>query len=412
MLKFAKYLVVVVAFSLLAAGGYGWWAWRQIDAIPRFAAPVPSASPTQPVLPPAAQDAEAFLVFSVGSKGLDADAAVRTGIGRGRASMADGLTDSLMLVLMNPLGRSVAIVSIPRDTLIPSSGRRINEAYNRGGIEQLVTEVEELTGVRADHQVSVNFAAFADLTVAVGGVDLLIQDRVIDKQAKLSIEVPGCVHLEGADALAFARSRHWLVLNEDGSARADASSSDWGRIERQQAIVRALAAKLVNPSLALRIPELLGIAKQNLILDTELGTTDLLALARAFAPGISQLPAITYPGRGAMVNGASVIIPDTESGLSAVRRIAEQIGYLAQVGAPGADSATASVPSGAPTPSITPDPTLNTPAPKASLPASAPTATSPASPSASSKPSGLPDRTSGLGGTRYPSCSPGHSPRL
>jgi LCP family protein required for cell wall assembly len=409
MLKFAKYLAVAVVSVLLAAGGYGWWAWRQIDAIPRFEAPAPAVSPASPSLPPAAQDAVAYLVFSVGSKGLDADAAERTGIGRGRAAMADGLTDSLMLVLMNPLGRSVAVISIPRDTLVPSSGRRINEAYNRGGIDQLVAEVEELTGVRADHQVSVNFAAFADLTVAVGGVDLLIQDRVIDKQAKLAIEVPGCVHLEGADALAFARSRHWLVVNEDGSARADASSSDWGRIERQQAIVRALAAKLVNPSLALRIPELLGIAQQNLVLDAGLGTSDLLALARAYAPGVAHLPAITYPGRGATVNGASVIIPDTESGLAAVRRIAEQIGYLAQVGVPGPDTATAA--SSVQTSSPAPDAVPSTPAPKASLPASAPTATAPASPSASAKPSGLPDRTSGLGGTRYPTCSPGHSPR-
>lgn len=373
-LKIAAAAVLVVA---AAAAGYGWWAWKQIDAIPRFATPAVVTPPAAPRVTETVTQ-KAFLVFSVGSKGLDDDAVLRSGVGEARGAMADGLTDTLMLVLVNPSDRGVAVVSIPRDTLVPSSSRRINEAYNRGGIELLLSEVQELTGIRAEHQISVNFAAFSDLTAAVGGVDLFIPHRVVDRKARLSIENPGCVHLEGADALAFARSRHWLVLNSDGSARADATSSDWGRIARQQALLKALARKLANPSLAIRVPELLAIARQNLTLDTGLGTTDLLGLARAFADGVALMPTATFPGRGAVVDGASVIIPDIAAGLALVERAASDVGYRV------------------PSESLAAATTLPNPGETSTTLSDTPGGSSSATPALSD---------------RYQACSPGHAPR-
>ena len=385
-------LLVVLSISLLvsiASGGYVWWVWNQIDAIPRFA-PTPttigSPSPSiTPVTEPSATDPVSILVFSIGSKGLDAEDAERTGVGGARSRMADGLTDTVMLILLNPSGRAAGIISIPRDTLVESSGRRINEAYNTGGVTRLVDQIEELTGIRADHQVALNFAAFADLTTAVGGVDIQVDDRVVDKKSKLFIDYPGCVHLEGADALAFARSRHWLVVRPDGTARADATSSDWGRIERQQAIIRALAEKLLKPSLVTQIPDLLGIAQKNLVLNEELSTTTLLSLARAYSSGSLDIVATTIPGTGRMLNGASVIVPDTLAAWDIVSEIGLRVGYTQE--ALGDD--------------LTEIPSTET----------ATSSASPVEPSAKSTQNRwVPDRGVGNGGKKYPTCSPGHLP--
>lgn len=412
-------MVTVLVFSLGAAA-YGVWVWKQLDSIPRFTAPISTPSPE--LVEPSATDPTAFLVFSVGSKGMDKETGRRIGIGAGRASMADGLTDSLMLVLTNPRTGQAGVISIPRDTYIASHGRRINEAYNVGGIEQLVSEVEELTGIRATHQVAVNFAAFADLTTAVGGIDIWQPEAIRDEQAKLEISIPGCIHLEGADALAFARSRHWHVIKSDGGFGYDATSSDWGRIERQQALLRALSGKLVNPSLPLKVPALLTAAQNNLTLDQNLTTSTLIGFARAFATSGLEISAATIPGRGRTINGASVIEPDLEGALSTVAKIATAVGFplpgqvvAADASANATDTSTSTSTTSTATSAASPA-TLTPPQASRVLPnghissSKISTDISPTAGARSSAKPWAPDNGNGAGGTRYPTCTGGHLP--
>ena len=211
--------------------------------------------------------------------------------------------------------------------LISSTGRRINQAYNAGGIDMFLDQVEELTGIRPEHQIMVNFAAFSDLTDAIGGIDLQLENGVYDSYAKLDIPVGGCIHFDGPTALAFARSRHYQIVRSDGSYSADATSTDYGRIERQQAIVRAIAQKIVGPQLVSTIPTLLKVAKSNLTFDSNLSSSALLSYANDFRAGIDQIVATTLPSHGVILNGASVTLPEQEGIYSTINKIAKTVGY-------------------------------------------------------------------------------------
>lgn len=316
-------LAVAAGTTVLAVSSYGWLQW-EIGKIARFEelAPRPSLSPTSQgnTLPPTEDLPEVLriLVFSVGSSGLEDGDGTRLGIGNGRAAMRDGLTDSLMLLSLRPDSGRVDLLSLPRDLWLSERGHRVNESYNRYGVWGLVDDVEILTGLRADHAVAVNFAAFADLTDAVGGVPIWLDHPVRDIKSKLSVPTAGCVTLTGSDALAFVRSRHWQV-QRDGIWRADATSSDWGRIERQQSFLRAVAGRLLNWKLPTRVPELLGVARDNLVLDQQLTLRRLVSLATDYATNGMAIHASTYPGRGGVTeSGASVIYPDIEAGLAQV----------------------------------------------------------------------------------------------
>jgi LCP family protein required for cell wall assembly len=320
--RIARVLAFLLLSTLLLAGGlYLWFRW-EVDKIERFAVPAPRPSlsavtpgSNQPALAPA-PDALRILVFSTGSSGLDDGDGERLGIGDGRAAMRDGLTDTVMLVSLRAGDGEIELLSIPRDLWLEERGHRINETYARHGVWSLVDDVEDLTGVRADHVVSLNFAAFADLTDAVGGVPVYFDHPARDLKAKLDIPEAGCVNLTGNDALAFVRSRHWQT-QRDGVWRHDATSSDWGRIERQQAFLRLMSARLLDWKLPSRIPALLGVARDNLMFDANLTLSQLLSVATEFGRNGVAVSASTYPGRGGVTeSGASVIFPDVTSGLA------------------------------------------------------------------------------------------------
>lgn len=401
--------VLLIVLSVLTTiglivGGTSWWTLRQLDAIPRF-----DASESSTILTPevdADDSISSFLLFSVGSYGLAPGEGQRLGIGRGRAAMADGLTDSIMLILSNPKTGQIGVVSIPRDTWIAERGRRINAAYNAGGLSALLDDVELLTGIRPQHQVALNFAAFADAVDAAGGVDIEIPFQVKDQDAKLLITEPGCVHLSGVDALAFSRARHWRISDDGISWRNDATSSDWGRVDRQQAIVRAIIAKISGPQFLTSVPSLLGAAQRNLILDPGLTTGRLITLANAWRHGVNNLSAATYPGVGFTTDaGASVIGPSIFEGKAIVTELAAAVGFpidgVIPVSAVVTDSST-----------IT-STTANGSAGQGSTPTAAAAPTTSASPAATRAPAWRPATNgSGLGGTKYPVCSDGHAPRL
>ena len=320
----------VAVAAALAIGGIGTYSWWRLATITTFG---PEITPPSTVtaggvdLIGVPKRTETFLVFSVGSEGIDSTDGARLGIGEGRASMADGLTDSIMLVIANPVTRRIGIVSIPRDTWLEERGHRVNESYNRYGLNGFISDVTDLTGLEVNHAISVNFAAFADLTDAVGGIDIELPLAVRDSKAKLDLP-SGCVRLGGAEALAFVRSRNWQVYT-NGSWRSNATSSDWGRIERQQAFLRLVLAKIVSPELPLRVPALVDVAGDNLTIDAGLTVSALLSWAKAFAGGVDEVAAATIPGRGFTTEGgASVIGVDPAAARTTVELILAKLGMV------------------------------------------------------------------------------------
>lgn len=147
-------------------------------------------------------------------------------------------TDSIMLVHL-PADRSGAyVMSIPRDSWVdvPGHGQaKINAAFSWGGPSLLIETVEQLTQVRIDHFVVTDFEAFKTMTDSLGGVRMtLSKDLVV---GKTRIPAGEQQLLTGSEALHFVRDRKSLPRG------------DFDRVQRQQAWIRAIVAKVRNDGL-------------------------------------------------------------------------------------------------------------------------------------------------------------------
>jgi LCP family protein required for cell wall assembly len=344
--RLASGIGAAVLVVVLVSGGLTWWAKKQVDDIPTFAesAPgfvdlesgttvttaaadlppgVPVSDAPAPPPPPPGERAITYLVFSTGSAGLTPAAAERLEIPPERAAMADGLTDSILLVVVHPKTREVGVLSIPRDLYLPSIGDRINTVYVRSGPRALAETVGRLTGLPVDHMVSVNFSAFGELADAVGGVDVWVDGPARDTYTGFEVEQSGCVRMDGATALAYARSRHWEIRTAGGWQLHTAD--DFGRIERQQKFLRAAARTLASPSGLLRIGSLLGVAQRTLTIDRDLDVVGTANLARdLLSDPATTIATFSYQGTPGWAGAASVVYGDAGANaevLASVQRI-------------------------------------------------------------------------------------------
>jgi LCP family protein required for cell wall assembly len=185
--------------------------------------------------------------------------------------------DTIMLLTID--GTRAGLLSFPRDLSVErcdGSVGRINGAIAIGGPSCLVTTVRRLTGIPVHHHVTVTFGGFRDVVDAVGGVELCLERSIRDRSA--GIDLPeGCQVLDGTTALGYVRVRK--------------IDSDFGRIERQQQFLRALAREMTDPTLLVRpwrlVPLVVG-ASRALTVDDRMGPLDLARLAvglRALAGG-------------------------------------------------------------------------------------------------------------------------------
>lgn len=305
---------VVVASAAAVAAVTWWWLANEFDDIPTFdelpaptvtgALPAPGPSTTLSLPEPAAAGISTFLVFGVGSQGVDGTEGERTGIGSDRLSHSDGLTDTIALVVADATSGRVAVVSIPRDTWLEHRRSRINAVYVTDGPQAFADEVTALTGIPVHHMVAVNFAGAVDVVDTLGGVSLEVPVPLRDRDSGLNLEA-GCVRLDGAQALALMRSRHLQYL-DGGRWRTD-PTGDFGRIERTQQLLAALADQVSLAALPTQVPALLDAAADNLVRDAGLGLGEVVSLARAFASGV-EVRFWQPPASPARRGAASVVL--------------------------------------------------------------------------------------------------------
>ncbi|MGB7338016.1 MAG: LCP family protein [Phototrophicaceae bacterium] len=205
-----------------------------------------------------------------------------------------GLTDTLMIVSVNPASQHIAIVSIPRDlyVYVPDFGMmKINQAYflaeqreTGTGIATLNATVEHNLGIIIDFYARVNFDSFPDLVDSVGGIDITvdcsIEDwRLIEPDMDKTVEEnwerftlwSGLHHMDGDTALWYVRSRR--------------SSSDFDRHRRQQDVLRALWRRIRSDGLLENFPQLWD--QFNTLVDTDITLADAIQ----FLPSIIDLDA-------------------------------------------------------------------------------------------------------------------------
>ncbi len=150
-------------------------------------------------------------------------------------------SDTIMVLLLNPKLKRAALLSIPRDSRveIPGHGRnKINAAYAFGGVELAQETVEEFLDIRIDYHVEIGFDAFVGVVDDLGGVDIEVPDPkgrgaglVADTYYDPINLKPGYQHLDGKQALQFARYRN---------------DSDIERTKRQQQLLRAITDQKFN----------------------------------------------------------------------------------------------------------------------------------------------------------------------
>jgi LCP family protein required for cell wall assembly len=151
-------------------------------------------------------------------------------------------------------------ISIPRDSLVDrpdcltEDGETIegaenvmwNEAFAVGGPACTMQQFEQLTGVRLDHYVKVDFNGFRNMVDAIDGVQVCVPEDVVDPAHGITIPA-GTREVRGDEALSYVRARYTLG---DGS--------DLGRITRQQAFLAAMSGKVVSRGVLARPDRLLG----------------------------------------------------------------------------------------------------------------------------------------------------------
>jgi LCP family protein required for cell wall assembly len=243
-----------------------------------------------------------------------------------RAKGSATLTDTMMVASLDPIGHTVSIVSLPRDlidtplgngdvfapklnSLISYADRHPKE-FPQGGMRTLQDAVGALLGIPIHYYARVDFAGFIKMVDAVGGVDVTVKKGFEDPKYDgfgfdgrgFSI-TRGTHHLDGANALAFARSRKGV------------GESDFTRQARQQQILVALRDRATRGgSLLFALPDLLDAVGETIRSDVpvdrlpalaaimeEVGRTDVtsvvirspLVRAKKTRYGDSQAPDLT-----------------------------------------------------------------------------------------------------------------------
>jgi LCP family protein required for cell wall assembly len=302
----------------------------------------------------------------------------------GAGNNIDGLTgggersDTTILVHLSADRKTAYGVSIPRDTLVDrpdcksADGDTIpgastvmwNEAFAVGGPACTMQQVEQLSGVRLDNYVVVDFAGFRDMVNAIDGVEVCIPEDINDSAHGITLEA-GTRELMGEDALKYVRVRHI----GDGS--------DIGRIARQQAFIAAMVSKVVSGGTLARVDRLvrfLNAATNSLTTDLK-NIREIAQVGLQFKKiGLKKIQFVTVPWEYSTAQPGRVeLLPEAEALWEKIRNDAP-LGKLRQgainaaevPGASATPSPSASAPASedpsqdSPPTSVTPSPTQST----------------------------------------------------
>lgn len=232
-------------------------------------------------------------------------------------------TDVIMLVHFIP-GELAQILSLPRDLRVDIPGHgfnKINAAHALGGPDLLVETVTENLEVAVNNYVEIDFAGFANIVDALGGVELEFKRHARDLKSGLEITETGVQRLNGAQALAFARSRRYEELRDGEWTKI--GDNDIARTRRQQRVLLALFDQATSTSNALNLPGFAATVAEQIMADESLSIGVLVELGRAaLSLDSSDLEAMTLPGRIETIDSTSFVVrvdPESNEVLRAFR---------------------------------------------------------------------------------------------
>jgi LCP family protein required for cell wall assembly len=157
-----------------------------------------------------------------------------------------------------------------RDTYIGIPGHgsnKINTAFALGGPELLRQTIKENFDVDLEHYAIVDFQGFVQLidTAFPNGVEVDVEKRM---SANIDVTIePGLQRLDGEHLLGYVRFRHDAV-------------GDFGRVERQQKVIKEVGSQLASIQTVPKLPKLIGVVAP--YINTNMGAGDMVYIGRGF----------------------------------------------------------------------------------------------------------------------------------
>ncbi len=216
------------------------------------------------------------------------------------------LTDSMMVVIVDPAHTTLSLLSLPRDSWVPMTfdGKtnvynKVNTAYafaldssqfpdrlpryqgDRGAGTFASETVSRLLGIPIQNYLGLDFQGFRAMIDVVGGVDVDVpasfaarypanDDPSVDASWMTVRFSQGHEHMNGERAIQFARARETIDNLDEGT--------DFARSRRQRLIMQAFKNRIFEPSGLIHLPQLLGIASQHV--DTNYAIPDATKLGQ------------------------------------------------------------------------------------------------------------------------------------
>ena len=300
-LNVGRVAVALLAVLVLAATGLEWTIKSRADSgiLSRSVQAIVTddtniSSPTAAPGTPGAYAPENILLLGSDTRAGAANAQA----GGTDASTAGGVanSDTLMIAHISGDRQHVTVLSIPRDTMIdaptckvwdaatgqlsddtykvsPGDKWHINSAYSVGGPQCTVRAVQDLTGLKIDRVIGIDFAGFQNMVDALGGITVNVCRPIIDAELGTVVPDGGVQTIRGEQALSLVRAR---------KVEGD-TDSDLARIRRQQIVLSAIlrqvtsAGTLLNPA---KLDAFLQAFVQNTFTDN-VTIDDLVTLAQS-----------------------------------------------------------------------------------------------------------------------------------
>ena len=238
-------------------------------------------------------------------------------------------SDTQMIAHISGDRQHVTVLSIPRDTLIdaptckrwdaatgklsadnypvnPGERWHINSAFSVGGPQCSVRAIQDLTGLRIDRVIGIDFAGFQNMVDALGGVTINVCGPIDDAELGLVVAAGGVQKIQGQQALSLVRARN---------VKGD-KDSDLARIRRQQIVLSAIlqqvtsAGTLLNP---VTLDSFLQAFVSNTFTDN-VTIDDLVALAQSFGDlDPSRVTFFTLPTVPAPSNPDALVVDEKKA---------------------------------------------------------------------------------------------------
>ncbi len=189
-------------------------------------------------------------------------------------------TDVIMLVHFTP-GERAQILSLPRDLKVDIPGHptnRINAAFALGGPDLLVDTVRRNLDIQINNYVEIDFAGFAAIVDALGGVAMTFDHPARDEKSGLNVDI-GTQLLRGPQALAYARSRSYQEFRDGGWKSV--GNNDIARTERQQEVLLAMFERATSKGNAFNLPGFASTVAEHITADESLTVGVMVELGRA-----------------------------------------------------------------------------------------------------------------------------------